>query len=285
MPGGRWRAVTPHFNWAEDARIPVEFSAAAYRFGHSLVRNMYALQAGTEIPALFTRFKDGVPIQDDLRGRRPLSANHVLQWFRFLALPSTAAERAPGETAHHALQPARAIDSLMAEALVNLPVPPAAERQADERAAAIPSLALRNLLRGEAMQLPSGQAVAKAMGLTAPAVLRADNVAAPFTVERQYRDESVPRLAKSEAQHLDDLFSDATPLWYYVLKEAEVICAGQQLGPVGGAIVGEVFGGLLAADADAFLNSAPNWRPTPGRFGAESADVYNLENLVAFASG
>ena len=38
----------------------------------------------------------------------------------------------------------------------------------------------------------------------------------------------------------------STPLWHYVLREAELAADGLTLGPVGGRIVAEVFIGLLA---------------------------------------
>jgi len=54
----------------------------------------------------------------------------------------------------------------------------------------------------------------------------------------------------------------STPLWYYLLREAELMNGGQTLGAVGGRIVGEVILGLLQADRDAYLAAAPHWTPT-----------------------
>ena len=60
-----------------------------------------------------------------------------------------------------------------------------------------------------------------------------------------------------------------TPLWFYVLKEADVLHDGDQLGPVGGRIVGEVLVGIIDADPDSFRAVDPAWRPTlPARAGA-----------------
>jgi hypothetical protein len=100
-------------------------------------------------------------------------------------------------------------------------------------------LALLDLLRGRALGLPSGEAVATAMGTgVADAGLE---LTAP------------------------------TPLWYYLLREAEVVTEGRRLGPTGATIVAEVFVGLLAGDPSSFLRAAPDWAPTlpsaePGRF-------------------
>ncbi len=67
-----------------------------------------------------------------------------------------------------------------------------------------------------------------------------------------------------------------TPLWLYVLKEADLLCDGQRLGPVGGRIVGEVLVGIVDADPASFRTVEPGWQPTlpgrrPGAFGL--ADV------------
>jgi len=70
---------------------------------------------------------------------------------------------------------------------------------------------------------------------------------------------------------LGDGWIGETPLWYYVLKEAEVRAGGEQLGPVGGRIVAEVLLGLLDADPGSYRNVEPDWQPVlpstePGRF-------------------
>ena len=54
----------------------------------------------------------------------------------------------------------------------------------------------------------------------------------------------------------------STPLWYYVLKEAEIVADGLHLGPVGGRIVAEVFLGLLQTDPGSYLATTPRWPPT-----------------------
>ncbi len=70
---------------------------------------------------------------------------------------------------------------------------------------------------------------------------------------------------------LGDGWIGETPLWYYVLKEAEVCAGGEHLGPVGGRIVAEVLLGLLDADPGSYRNVEPDWQPVlpstePGRF-------------------
>jgi hypothetical protein len=101
----------------------------------------------------------------------------------------------------------------------------------------VQSLAQRNLLRQLTFGLPSGQSVAKAM--------------------------KQPGL---DPDHLDDLeplnLDNRTPLWFYVVREAEVQEDGKQLGPVGGRIIAEVYIGLLQGDALSYLKQDPDRTPT-----------------------
>jgi hypothetical protein len=109
------------------------------------------------------------------------------------------------------------------------------------------SLAERNLLRHLTWLPPSGQAIAEQLGV--PALRSA-------------------QLAELNAIHPS--FVRSTPLWYYVLKEAEVVEQGVRLGPVGARLVAEVFIGLLESDSDSFLNApepfVPSFGATPGAF-------------------
>ncbi len=76
---------------------------------------------------------------------------------------------------------------------------------------------------------------------------------------------------------------DSTPLWYYVLKEAELLEGGRRLGPVGGRIVAEVLLGLLELDTASYLNARPTWRPTlPTRAGAVTGD-FGMVDFLTFA--
>ena len=70
-----------------------------------------------------------------------------------------------------------------------------------------------------------------------------------------------------EIAHGYDL-KKSTPLWFYVLREAEVRADGLTLGPVGGRIVAEVLVGLIESDPGSFLVQEPRWRPTLTSAGA-----------------
>ena len=53
-----------------------------------------------------------------------------------------------------------------------------------------------------------------------------------------------------------------TPLWFYLLKEAEHRGGGERLGPVGGRLVGEVLVGIVDADGESYRAVDPGWRPS-----------------------
>jgi hypothetical protein len=66
-------------------------------------------------------------------------------------------------------------------------------------------------------------------------------------------------------------FDRETPLWYYILKEAEIQGQGLRLGQVGSRIIAEVFIGLLEGDSNSYLTRNPDWKPSlpsaiPGTF-------------------
>jgi Animal haem peroxidase len=207
--------------------MPVEFSAAAYRFGHSMVRPAYDLnQTVRDVPIFIPGEKVGE--FDDLRGFRRLPELWTVDWSFFL-------DGVPGKSKRPQLS--RKSDARLSRGLFDLP----GFRQAES------SLAFRNLKRGEALGLPSGQAVARRMGLKP---LSDKKLGAP----------------------------EPTPLWFYILKEAG-LGGGQQLGPVGGQIVAEVLLGLLKGDSHSFVNARPGWNPTLG----SKAGKFTLSDLVKFA--
>jgi hypothetical protein len=202
--GGRWFAPR-----ASEAFIPLEFADAAYRYGHGQIRHTYRLTADGPL----------LPLFPDLVGFGPLPADRRLDLTQIFDV-----------SGHPAAQRAKRLDGRLAGSLIGLPeqVTGAVET------AAYRSLAVRDLLRGETTKLPSGEAVAQAMG--------------------------VPPLTADELGHP---WPDGTPLWFYILKEAEQRGnAGDRLGPVGGRIVAEVLIGLLRADPASYLSLEPDWEPT-----------------------
>jgi hypothetical protein len=216
-----------------DGFIPIEFQIA-YRFGHSMVRPSYRANfTGNEGQPFFAMiFEEPAqsPDPDDLRGG-VRSPRRFVGWQTFFRFPGHEAD----------LRTNKRIDTKLSTPLFDLPLGAIAS------GAPPTSLAQRNLLRHLTWRVPSGQAIAEAM-------------AAPVLTDGE--------LAELRAIH--PRFVRSTPLWYYVLKEAEVFANGAHLGPVGGRIVGEVFAGLLKSDPDSYLNRQPDFRPSlggrPGQF-------------------
>jgi hypothetical protein len=221
------------------AFIPVEFQAAAYRFGHSMVRPAYPLNGQTGFLPIFDRAQDGVADPEDLRGgfRAP---RRFVDWQSFFDFGSGVRRN-------------KQIDTKLSTRLFDLPL-------FTFGGVGPTSLPQRNLLRHVTWGVPSGQKVAEAMGL--------------------------PVLAPTDLAELKmfGLGLDAsTPLFYYILKEAQVAAKGLTLGPVGGRIVGEVFVALLERDRDSYLAVNPNWRPTlPDRFGGLPQE-FRMVDFLTFA--
>ncbi len=239
------------------AYMPVEFSVAAYRFGHSMVRPSYALsetvRSGSD-PA-FNRipvFSDKTDIHANLNGFRPLPGAWGIDWrFFFDGLPPVA------DASLKLPQPSYRIDTKLVDPLANLPGPGVP----GPGGVLIRSLAHRNLLRGLALKLPSGQDVAHALNET------------PL-------DDTAVWEGREEILAAHPEFIGNAPLWFYILREAEITKregvndehGGHHLGRVGGRIVAEVFVGIAFSDHHSYLYQAAGWLPEapitsmPGRF-------------------
>ena len=176
-----------------------------------------------------------VPVFPDLIGFCEVPAERMVDWSLLFDVPGTSAGSA-GQTNRRPLP----------ESLIALPRAISGVDESDAYA----SLANRDLQRGQAIGLPSGEAVARALG------------ADPLSSEQVGLGEHGWRAE--------------TPLWIYVLREANALQDGDRLGPVGGHIVGEVLVGIIDADPESFRSVDRSWTPSlpshdPDRFGI--ADV------------
>lgn len=205
--------------------IPVEFALAAFRFGHSMVRQSYDISRYHRQDGSLERL-----FHFTYRGEPP-TPDWFVDWGRFFRLPTT-------QRWNHA----RRIDTRIVAGLHSVP--------------GVGSLAETTLLRGYAFGLPSGQCVAKQ--------LREIQLT---SAELEMSTPSITARCDAEcpAQLLGSrVVLDRAPLWWYLLREAEIRADGNRLGPLAGRIVAEVVVGLLRADPTSILH-VPDWRPTWGK--------------------
>lgn len=252
--------------------MPLEFSAAAYRYGHSMVRPGYRLNDAVGPLSIFPV----PPGTVGLTGFDRFPNDWAIDWARFINL----APRPFGSDDPHdpdnakRLQLAYKIDTSIVDPLGTLPKPRVVSDDPT-------SLAQRNLLRGWRMRLPTGQNVARAMGIEVRA--DADILIGKFTGDDADIEGNIVAVA-------GDAFKANCPLWTYVLAETEAVdtvvttddgdkrIVTQRLGPVGGRIVAETIVGILVGDSQSFVNLDPLWQPSMAENG-----VFGLRELIAAA--
>ncbi|MEL6276875.1 MAG: peroxidase family protein, partial [Bacteroidota bacterium] len=203
--------------YTQPSTLPLEFTGAAFRVGHSQTQDVNRISDTTEKKLFDLGF--------------------------FTVMEEYVDWRYIFDFGDGRVQYARRIDTQIGRSFHNIPFIKSKDKKEK-------SLPFRNLRRGVSYGLPSGEAVAMRLGF--------DPLEVPLTQKL--------RLA-------------GTPLWYYILFEAECLGnQGEHLGPVGSTILGECFLTIMKNDDESYLKRYPRWRPTLGR----SEHQFDFVDLVKF---
>ena len=218
----------------DEPAMPIEFAAAAYRVGHSMVRQNYSWNKffpDTPFDFLFF-FSAG---SGDLGGSETLPSNWIIDWRRFYEIPHRPA---PSPLVDGKPNRTRKMDTSLAAVLGLLPGLPAG----------LNSLAVRNLLRGSRLGLPSGQSIANKIDAE--------------MIDAQTMNNMLQAKGLDASAIEDSHLHEQTPLWFYILAEAEAMHEGNRLGPVGSHILAKTLVDLIAHSQTSILRGAA-WNPDP----------------------
>lgn len=231
---------TKYLKANEDMFVPTEFAFAAFRIGHSMVANEYNWNRNFQKARLgeIMRFTGITKMRAT---GKPLPQDWIIDWRRFYHF----------EGEYIGFNRAKKINTFLTSQITKI-------LRAINSNSDFPSLTKIDLYRGNELSLPTGQAVAKWLNV---APLSADEIA-----EGSHKD-----ILKKYKLDIN------TPLYYYILKEAE-LGGGERLGNVGSRIVVETIVWLIQKSDFSILKER-NFKPTLG----ENNGKFDMTDLLKFA--
>lgn len=229
--------------------MPLEFSVAAFRFGHSMVRDRYEWNfiqnSGNGRTATINNLFGFTGFSGNLQNKPRLESDWIIDWRRFYDLTKVGY---PDD--QRLSNKARKIDTSFSLRIEQIKGYPHVTKDPAHQ-----SIVARNLLRGHACHLHSAEYIAERLGI-------------------QQQDRLTQAQIGIESPHL----TGNTPLWYYILKEAEF--NDGKLGPVASCIIAETLVGLIAQSEHSILRDK-TWRPKYGR--RAEAGTFEMADLLRFA--
>lgn len=239
--------------------MPVEFSGALYRMGHSMVRDAYYINADFDIfPIFASKLPQPLVSPPDLRGKRPLPPFNTFDWSMFTPMPFSKG-----------FQVAENFDYFVTSSLYKLPILPGVIGGGSN------ILPFRNLLRGKnSYQLPSGQDLARACGIPEQEILSVSNK--NWVLQTLNTDLTT----MADLIKLTDLFGEATPLFLYGLMDSHLNGFGEHLGALSSHVIGNVILNLILQSPINIFGE--KFTPQSGQFGCVENGTYRFAEFFTY---